>query len=167
MASADFNTQLINLKDNLSHFAFSLVSDSEEANDLVQETFYKAIANQEKYRDQTNFKAWVFTILKNTFINNYNKALRQKTTFDKTTDSFFINSGQKASSITPDSTFAANEIHKAIDGLDDAYRIPFTQYTSGYKYQEIADELDLPIGTIKSRIFFARKKLMEQLQDFR
>ncbi|MFP4663236.1 MAG: sigma-70 family RNA polymerase sigma factor [Bacteroidales bacterium] len=167
MKTNDFNKQLIDLKDNLKYFAYSLVSDDEEANDLVQETFFKALSNQDKYMDNTNFKAWVFTILKNTFINNYNKASRQKTAFDNTKDAYFINSNQSDNSITPDSTYTANEIHKAIDNLDDAYRIPFMRFTHGYKYQEIAEEMDLPIGTVKSRIFFARKKLMGQLSDFR
>lgn len=167
MKTNDFNKQLIDLKDNLKYFAYSLVSDDEEANDLVQETFFKALSNQDKYMDNTNFKAWVFTILKNTFINNYNKASRQKTAFDSTKDAYFINSNQSDNSITPDSTYTANEIHKAIDDLDDAYRIPFMRFTHGYKYQEIAEEMDLPIGTVKSRIFFARKKLMGQLSDFR
>ncbi|MFO7880491.1 MAG: sigma-70 family RNA polymerase sigma factor [Bacteroidota bacterium] len=167
MKTNDFNKQLIDLKDNLKYFAYSLVSDDEEANDLVQETFFKALSNQDKYMDNTNFKAWVFTILKNTFINNYNKASRQKTAFDNTKDAYFINSNQSDNSITPDSTYTANEIHKAIDDLDDAYRIPFMRFTHGYKYQEIAEEMDLPIGTVKSRIFFARKKLMGQLSDFR
>ena len=167
MKPNEFNSKLINLKDNLKYFAYSLVSNDEEADDLVQETFYKAISNREKYIDNTNFKAWVFTILKNTFINNYNKAARQKTAFDNTKDAYYLNSGQADASISPESTYAANEINKAIGGLDDAYRIPFERFTHGFKYQEIADELELPIGTVKSRIFFARKKLMEQLSDFR
>jgi RNA polymerase sigma-70 factor (ECF subfamily) len=167
MKANEFNNKLIDLKDNLKYFAYSLVSNDEEADDLVQETFFKAISNQDKYADNTNFKAWVFTILKNTFINNYNKAVRQKTAFDNTKDAYYINSGQAESSISPESTFAANEISKAIYELDAAYRVPFERFTQGFKYQEIADELDLPIGTVKSRIFFARKKLMEQLSDFR
>ncbi|MFO7790488.1 MAG: RNA polymerase sigma factor [Bacteroidota bacterium] len=167
MQTQEFNKKLIDIKDNLKYFAFSLVSDHEEAEDLVQETFYKAISNQDKYIENTNFKAWIFTILKNTFINNYNKAARQKTTFDNTNDDYFINSSQSAKSVSPESTYSAGEIHKAIYELDDAYRIPFTRFSHGYKYQEIAEELDLPIGTVKSRIFFARKKLMEQLKDFR
>jgi RNA polymerase sigma-70 factor (ECF subfamily) len=167
MKTREFNKELIELKDNLKYFAFSLVSNEEEADDLVQETFFKALSNQEKYRDNTNFKAWVFTILKNTFINNYNKASRQKTAFDNTKDAYYLNSNQSDHSITPDSTYTANEIYRAIEDLDDAYRVPFIRFTHGYKYQEIAEELNLPIGTVKSRIFFARKKLMGQLKDFR
>ncbi|MEA3447243.1 MAG: RNA polymerase sigma factor [Bacteroidota bacterium] len=167
MKTQEFNNKLIDIKDNLKYFAFSLVSDNEKAEDLVQETFYKAISNQDKYIDNTNFKAWVFTILKNTFINNYNKAARHKTTFDNTDDDYLINSSSLAQSVSPESTYSAGEIHKAIDTLDDAYKIPFMRFSHGYKYQEIAEELDLPIGTVKSRIFFARKKLMGQLKDFR
>lgn len=167
MKTNEFDTKLISLKDNLKYFAYSLVSNDEEANDLVQETFFKAISNREKYTANTNFKAWVFTILKNTFINNYNKAARHKTTFDNTKDAYYLNAGQASSSISPESTYSANEISRAIDGLDDAYKIPFESYTHGFKYQEIAEKMGLPIGTVKSRIFFARKKLMEQLSDFR
>ncbi len=167
MKTQEFNKKLIDIKDKLKYFAFSFVSDNEEAEDLVQETFYKAISNQEKYIENTNFKAWIFTILKNTFINNYNKAARQKTTFDNTNDNYLINSSNSAVSVSPESTYYAGEIHKAIANLDDVYKIPFLRFSHGYKYQEIAEELDIPIGTVKSRIFFARKKLMGQLKDFR
>lgn len=167
MDPQEFNSRLLDLKDNLKYFAFSLVSSDEDANDLVQETFYKALSNRDKYIENTNFKAWLFTILKNTFINNYNKASRQKTTFDNTKDAFLLNSGPSDEAQNPDAHYHQNEIYKSIHNLDDAYRIPFSRFIQGYKYQEIADELALPIGTVKSRIFFARKKLMEKLTDFR
>lgn len=167
MKTQEFNKKLIDIKDNLKYFAFSFVSNEEEANDLVQETFYKAISNREKYVENVNFKAWVFTILKNTFINSYNKAARQKTTFDNTEDAYYLNSSTSDKLSNPDISYATGEIHKAINALNDNYRIPFVRFTHGFKYQEIAEELNLPIGTVKSRIFFARKKLMEQLKDFR
>ena len=162
----EFNYQLTNLSGNLQRFALSLTSNSEDAKDLLQETFAKAITYRDKFEDNTNLKAWTFTIMKNTFINNYRRAVKSNTTFDNTEDLYYLNLGKETASETPDSEFSVKEIQRAIDGLEHEFKVPFMMHTHGFKYKEIADELNLKIGTVKSRIFFTRKKLMERLKGY-
>jgi RNA polymerase sigma-70 factor (ECF subfamily) len=166
MTALEFNKQLINLEDKLERFAYSLTSNHEEAKDLLQETYYKALANRDKFIGHSNLKAWTFTIMKNTFINNYRKKQKQNTHNDQTDNNYFINQSEDKSPIEPDSEYAIIEINKSIEELSDEFRIPFKMFLSGYKYKEIADHLDLKIGTVKSRIFFTRKKLSEKLKGY-
>jgi RNA polymerase sigma-70 factor (ECF subfamily) len=162
----EFSTQITELQDNLSRFAYKLTTNREEARDLVQETIYKALSNQDKFEDKTNLKSWAFTILKNTFINNYRRNTRTRVIVDHTKDLFYISKPQDSGFMSPDSNFTVKEIRKAIALLEDEYRIPFVMHTEGFKYKEIADEMEIPIGSVKSRIFIARKKLMSYLKDF-
>jgi RNA polymerase sigma factor (sigma-70 family) len=166
MTAMEFNYQLTNLSGNLERFALSLTSNMEDAKDLLQETFLKAISYRDKFEDNTNLKAWTFTIMKNTFINNYRRAVKSNTTFDHTDDLYFLNLKQESGYNNPDSSLSTKEIEKKINKLEDEFRVPFLMHTQGYKYKEIADKLDLKIGTVKSRIFFTRKKLMESLKDY-
>jgi len=166
MTAIEFNYQLTSLSSNLERFALSLTSNREDAKDLLQETFAKAISYREKFMDNTNLKAWTFTIMKNTFINNYRRASKSNTTFDNTDDLYYLNINKEGIGSSPESEYATKEINKAISELEDEFRVPFLMHTQGYKYKEIADELDLKIGTVKSRIFFTRKKLMEKLKDY-
>lgn len=166
MTAVEFNYQLTNLSGNLQRFALSLTSNSEDAKDLLQETFAKAITYRDKFEDNTNLKAWTFTIMKNTFINNYRRNVKANTTFDNTDDLYYLNLNSQATNQTPDSEFSVKEIKRNINELSDDFRLPFMMHTQGYKYKEIADKLDLKIGTVKSRIFFTRKKLMEKLKDY-
>jgi RNA polymerase sigma-70 factor (ECF subfamily) len=166
MTAVEFNYQLTNLAGNLERFALSLTSNSEDAKDLLQETYAKAITYRDKFEDNTNLKAWTFTIMKNTFINNYRRNVKANTTFDNTDDLYYLNLSGESSSEAPDSEYSVKEINKSINELSDEFRIPFLMHTQGYKYKEIADKLDLKIGTVKSRIFFTRKKLMEKLKDY-
>ena len=115
---------------------------------------------------KTNLKAWLYTIMKNTFINNYRRAVKTKTIIDTTADLYYINIPQDSGIASPESTLNSQEIKEVISDLEEEYRIPFMMYFEGFKYKEIADELNLPIGTVKSRIFIARKKLMDVLKDF-
>ena len=166
MTAVEFNYQLTNLSGNLERFAMSLTSNQEDAKDLLQETFAKAIAYRDKFEANTNLKAWTFTIMKNTFINNYRRNVKANTTFDHTGDLYYLNLGNESESETPDSQYSVKEIYKKINELSDEFRIPFIMHTQGFKYKEIAEKLDLKIGTVKSRIFFTRKKLMEKLQGY-
>lgn len=166
MSTLEFNTQMIGLETSLLYYAKSLTNNEDESKDLVQETFLKVLSNRDKYRNNTNFKAWTFTILKNTFINNYNKLSSKNTIRDSSEDGYLLNNTQ-FDNVTPDSTFGESEIHRTLSNLEDEYKIPFESFLNGYKYHEIAENMKLPIGTIKSRIYFARKKLTEQLIDFR
>jgi len=166
MTAVEFNYQLTNLSGNLERFAMSLTSNYEDAKDLMQETFAKAIAYREKFEANTNLKAWTFTIMKNTFINNYRRNVKANTTFDHTGDLYYLNLGHESATATPDSEYSVKEIYKKINELSDDFRLPFIMHTQGFKYKEIAEKLDLKIGTVKSRIFFTRKKLMEKLQGY-
>ena len=164
MTVIEFNQQLITLGKGLERFAMSLTADLDDAKDLVQETYLKAILNREKFTDYTNLKAWIYTIMKNSFINNYRKSVRQQTTFENLKDNSQIKNSRENHTDNPESYLSASEIRKNIDRLEDQFRIPFQMYQDGYKYKEIADEMNLKLGTVKSRIFFGRKKLMEQIE---
>lgn len=166
MASYDFNTSLIGMRSNMQRFAMSLTSDRDTALDLVQDTYLKAITYKDKFVDYTNLKAWVFTIMKNTFINNYRRNIKENTIIDGTQDLYYINQPHDKGFISPESIYSEGEIEKAIDSLDDEFKIPFRMHIEGYKYKEIAEKLDLKIGTVKSRIFFTRQKLMLMLRDY-
>ncbi len=164
MSQQEFNQALIELEPNLIRFAYSLTVNHEDAHDLLQETYLKALTYRDKFEDNTNIKAWTFTIMKNTFINNYRKTVKQSTSNDSSTNQFLLNS--KPDGYGPDAMYSHSEISKKIDALDEDFRIPFQMHTEGYKYKEIAEKLNLKIGTVKSRIFFSRQKLMNTLKDY-
>jgi RNA polymerase sigma factor (sigma-70 family) len=166
MTQYEFNNSLLEMKSNLQRFAMSLTSDRDTALDLVQDTYLKAITYKDKFVDYTNLKAWVFTIMKNTFINNYRRNVKENTIIDGTQDLYYLNQPHDKGFISPESSYSESEIERAIDSLSDEFRIPFRMHVNGYKYKEIADELGLKIGTVKSRIFFTRQKLMLILKDY-
>ena len=166
MASNNFQTKLMDLQSNLLNFAFILTSNRDDAYDLLQDTTLKALDNEDKYTENTNFKGWVFTIMRNIFINNYRKAARSATMIDQTEDLYLLNIATDSSMETPEGSVAAREISQAINSFADEYRIPFTMHVAGYKYNEIAEKMNLPLGTIKSRIFFARQRLQVMLKDY-
>jgi RNA polymerase sigma-70 factor (ECF subfamily) len=149
---------------SLNAFAYNLTKNSEEAKDLYQETAIRAITNKEKFNPGTNLKAWLFTIMKNIFINNYRKKMKKNTIIDNTDNMYFINSGSHIIDNDAGRNILMSELNKMIKNLDENFRIPFEMHFDGYKYQEISDELSLPLGTVKSRIFFARKELKKQIQ---
>jgi len=166
MATSNFQNKLIDLQKNLLNFAYILTSNRDDAYDLLQETTLKALDNEDKYVDNVNFKGWVFTIMRNIFINNYRKVVRSATIIDQTEDLYHLNLPQDSGFETPEGSFAAKEITAAINEFPDGYRIPFTMHVAGYKYNEIAEEMNLPLGTVKSRIFFARQRLQQMLKDY-
>lgn len=166
MSSASFSEILLTNADFLKPFAINLTRDSEAANDLCQETLYKALANQEKYHSGTNIKAWLFTIMRNIFINNYRRKIKQKTFLDSTPHDYLVNLKQVTVPNAAESDMRVKEINKAIQQLPEIFKTPFLLYFDGYKYNEIADVLHEPLGTIKSRIHFARKLLKEQISRF-
>ena len=166
MKTFDFQQKLLELENSLKRFAYSLTSDKEEAKDLVQETYLKALTYQDKYVNDDNFKAWTFTIMRNTFINNYRRSARQQTNRDETKNTMVLNHYKNYGSDDPSSSFSTKEIMKNIDSLEDDFKLPLKMHFEGYKYKEIADKLNLNIGTVKSRIFFSRKKLTGRLQGY-
>ena len=166
MVAKEFNQVLLENADFLKPFAVNLTKDSEAANDLFQETLYKALANQEKYNVGTNIKAWLFTIMRNIFINDYRRKAKQKTVFDNSANDYLINLKQASVSNAAESSLRMKEIAEAVHQLPEIFKTPFRLYFDGYKYQEIADVLTEPLGTVKSRIHFARKLLKERLTRY-
>ncbi|MBK8195880.1 MAG: RNA polymerase sigma factor [Lewinellaceae bacterium] len=158
MTSMEFNSKLNTLTTLLHSFAYNLTKNMEDAKDLYQETAYRALFNRDKFQPGTNFKAWMFTIMKNIFINNYRKKVKANTILDTTDNQYYLNSGSHATSNAAEGGILLKELNILVESLDDSIRIPFLMHFEGFKYQEIADELELPLGTVKSRIFFARKE---------
>jgi len=161
MSTLEFNNRFEEMSTLLHSFAYNLTKNVEDAKDLYQETAFRAMTNRDKFRPGTNFKAWLFTIMKNIFINNYRKKMKANTIIDSTDNLYYINSGSTIISNGAESNIMMKELTRMIEGLDDSIKIPFLMHYQGYKYQEIADDLELPLGTVKSRIFFARKELKE------
>jgi RNA polymerase sigma-70 factor (ECF subfamily) len=167
MKNYEFTSELLALEAPLKLFARKFTNDDEDINDLTQETMLKAIKYRDKFEDNTNLKAWIFTIMRNTFINKYRRAVKANTLIDNTKELYYVNMPQQNDSINPDSRYNEKEIWKEVNALEEDYKLPFTMYFNGYKYKEIADYMNLPIGTVKSRIFLARQRLKDALKDFR
>ena len=164
MSSLEFNQLLLSNADYLKPFAFSLTRDNETAKDLMQETLFRALVNKEKYNVGTNIKAWMYTIMRNIFINDYRKKQRSNTIFDSTPNDFLLNHNQTSVGNTAEVNLTSKDIQSSIHDLPDIFKHPFILFFEGYKYNEIASLLKEPLGTIKSRIHFARKLLKEQIQ---
>lgn len=167
MTDLEFTRKLISMESNMERFAMSLIYNREDAKDLLQETYLKALTYKDKFAEFTNLKAWVFTIMKNTFINNYRKSVREKTTFDNTKDFYYLNNFKESQLMQPESEYSLHELTNTVNTLEDKFRVPFLMHTEGFKYKEIAEMLNLKIGTVKSRIFFTRKRLMETLHVYK
>jgi RNA polymerase sigma-70 factor (ECF subfamily) len=159
----EFNHKLNTLTSLLHSFAYNLTKNTEDAKDLYQETTYRALFNRDKFQQGTNFKAWMFTIMKNIFINNYRKKVKANTILDTTDNQFYLNSGTHSTTNAAEGDIMLKELNAMVDSLDTSIRVPFLMHFEGFKYQEIADELELPLGTVKSRIFFARKELKDKI----
>ncbi|TVQ45764.1 MAG: RNA polymerase sigma factor [Saprospirales bacterium] len=163
MSTIEFQNKFQELTNMLNAFAYNLTKNVEEAKDLYQETAFRAMTNRDKFRPGTNFKAWLFTIMKNIFINNYRKKSKANTIFDSTDNMYYINSGGATIGNDAESNIMMEELTRMVQELEENIKSPFEMYFEGYKYQEIADHLELPLGTVKSRIFFARKALKEKI----
>jgi len=154
------------MQENMMNFALMLTANRDDAQDLLQDTTLKVLDNQEKFVDNINFKGWVLTVMRNIFINNYHKVVRAQSVLDQGVDLYNIDVINDSGFDSPDGAFQLKEITKAVNSLNDDLKIPFTMFLSGYKYNEIAEKLGVPLGTVKSRIFFARQELQKILKDF-
>jgi RNA polymerase sigma-70 factor (ECF subfamily) len=163
MEANEFYNQLLDLEQSLMNYAYRLKLGNDDARDLVQETYLKALLNRDKFVDNGYLKAWTITIMRNTFINNYRHNVLHNTHCDRTEESFYINQTKCSGSDNPDSIYSVTEITKNIEQLKDKFRVPFKMYVAGYRYREIANTINLNIGTVKIRIFLARKVLMNNL----
>ncbi len=165
MTSIELDNLIYNASKSLKYPAFKFTRDMDQANDLIQETLLKALKNKSSFKTGTNIKAWLYMIMKNTFISSYHKNKR----------SYSVDPIENAYELLTPATTEYNQgnanlnmevINKAINNLNDTFKQPFMMHFSGYKYEEIAEILDLPMGTVKNRIHVARKILMENLKAF-
>lgn len=166
MTTIEFNTQVLRQATSLRSYALHFTRDADDANDLVQDTMLKAITYYNKFKEGTNLKGWLYTIMKNTFINNYRRFIKINT-FVTTSDE--ISSPNLVFSSTKnqgENKFVMDDLKKALDRLPSDYYMPFTMYFEGHKYHEIADRLEIPIGTVKTRIHVARKLLKKSLKAY-
>lgn len=166
MNGIQFQQKLLSLQENMMNFALMLTANRDDAQDLLQDTTLKVLDNQDKFVDNVNFKGWVLTVMRNIFINNYHKIIRVQTVVDSSADLYNLDVVNDSGFDSPDKAYQIKEITKAINGLNDDLKVPFSMFLSGYKYNEIAEKLNVPLGTVKSRIFFARQELQKRLKDF-
>jgi RNA polymerase sigma factor (sigma-70 family) len=166
MSGTDFNTMLMGNADFLKPVAVSLTRDQESALDLLQETLYRALVNRDKYNIGTNIKAWLYTIMRNIFINDYRRKAKQRTIFENVPEESATNLNKGSVANDAESNIRIKEIKQAVEQLPEIYRTPFKLYFDGYHYNEIAASINEPLGTIKSRIHFARKLLKDEISRY-
>jgi RNA polymerase sigma-70 factor (ECF subfamily) len=163
MTTIEFRDKLLKLHKSLIAYAYSLTGNKDQSKDLVQETILKALANREKFIYSSNLKAWVFTIMKNTFINDCRRCKRQNIYSERNYESQLCNNTRTVSFSDPASVYCASELVDSIEQLQEPYRKTLQLRMRGYKYEEIAEKLNLNIGTVKSRIYLSRKQLAKML----
>ena len=163
MTSIEFQDNLTPIRDLLFAFALKLTRNQEDAKDLMQETLTRAFSNLDRFTVGTNFKAWISTIMRNSFINNYRKK-KTRNRVEKPVDDFLFAVESTTITGSAHSKIMQKELTNMVDRLEDGYKTPFLMFFQGYRYQEISEQINLPMGTVKSRIFFARKKLKGMVQ---
>ena len=162
-----FEQEVLKLQGNMFSFAMTLAGNKEDAGDLLQDTTLKVLNNRDKYMNDVNLKGWILTVMRNIFINNYRKVVRNQTIIVQTENLYHLNLSQNSGFETPEGAFTIKDINRLINELNSDLKMPFSLFLAGYKYEEIAEKLSLPLGTVKSRIFFARRKLQSALKDMR
>ncbi len=166
MTKIEFNTQVLRQTHSLKMYALNFTRDTEDANDLVQDTVLKAITYYNKFKEGTNLKGWLYTIMKNTFINNYRRVVKMNSFITKSDEIPSSNLLYSSTVNMGEGKFVMEDIQNAMSKLPKEYHIPFTMYFEGFKYHEIADDLKIPIGTVKTRIHVARKILKSNLKSY-
>ncbi|MBA3648382.1 MAG: RNA polymerase sigma factor [Chitinophagales bacterium] len=166
MSTIEFNKQVVLFSNSLNSFAYTLTKNIEDSKDLIQETIYRALVNKDKFMDNTNLKAWMYTIMRNIFINNYRRASKRTIVNDESESQFVINMHAGTAYNSGESKLIFREMDDALHAINDELRIPFMMHHEGYKYHEIAEYLNIPLGTVKSRIFFARRELKQRVQKY-
>ncbi len=165
MTAIEFNHKIINLQGTLELFTKRFTNNPQESKDLIQDTVLKALTYRDKFAENTNLKGWLYTIMRNTFINNYRKSKRARVTHDDTKELYYLNVADNYTFNSPESNFEYNDIMKCVNEIREDLLVPFKMHQTGYKYHEIADQLDIPIGTVKNRIFHARKEIQGKLKS--
>lgn len=166
MTAVEFNHQIASLKDTLEVFTRRFTKSQEESEDLIQDTVLKALTYRDKFKQNTNLKGWLYTIMRNTFINNYRKAQRTRTSYDDTKELYYLNVADTHTFNCPDGSYEYKDIIRCVNEIKEDLLVPFRMHTEGFKYHEIAEHLDIPIGTVKNRIFHARKEIQKKLMAY-
>ena len=164
MDTLEITKELNKLESFLVTYAFKLTSDRNSAKDLFQETAYRAIKHAKRCQPGTNAQAWLVTIMRNLFINDYRKKRRRATLQDGSKNSYLINASGETVSNEGENNMLFEDLIALIEDLDEHLKQPFVMTYQGYKYEEIAEKLNIPLGTVKSRIYFARKRMQQRLQ---
>ncbi|GAL87763.1 RNA polymerase, sigma-24 subunit, ECF subfamily [Sporocytophaga myxococcoides] len=167
MNTVEFNNLVYIASKSLKYPALKFTHNQADANDLIQDTILKALKNKTKFKKGTNIKAWLYIIMKNTFISNYHKIDKRNSLVDPIDDDYTLNVPSTITYNDGTANVAMEEINKAINSLDKVFREPFMMHFSGFKYEEIAQKLKIPMGTVKNRIHVARKTLMSALKDYK
>ncbi len=165
----DPNTFSVKVREHgvaLKAYALYLSQDREDAHDLMQETLLKAFTHRERFTDDTNLKGWLYTIMKNTFINQYRRKVKRNTLLDSTENEYYLNSSSHAVPNESLERLNMEQIHMHISRLPYDLKEAFMMNFRGYKYQEIADHFGIPIGTVKTRIHMARQILKKKLHVY-
>lgn len=166
MIKMEFNDLITEHTDSLKMYAFQFTTNDEDANDLVQDTILKAITYYDKFQKGTNLCGWLYTIMKNTYINNYRKRSRKNSYVTQTDEISYEKLVYSSTQNKGEGKIILDDIQEALSQLTDEYYVPFTMYFEGYKYYEIADHLSIPIGTVKTRIHVARRYLKRSLAAY-
>jgi RNA polymerase sigma-70 factor (ECF subfamily) len=164
MTKSEFLNRCQTLEDPLFSFAMKLTHDRENAKDLYQETLTRAYANKDRFSLGTNFKAWITTIMRNNFINEYRKR-RTRNKVEQPLENNQEFAMMKAVYNQAESNIRMNELQRMLYSMKDSHRIPFEMSLQGFEYKEIAEQLGLPMGTVKSRIYFSRQKLRKMIRE--
>ena len=166
MSNSEFDTQVAVLRPALRSFTRRFTHNTEESLDLVQDTMLKALIYRDKFKENTNLKGWLFTIMRNTYINQYRKATRSRTSLDDTKGMYHLNVEDTHTFNKPQESLEMKEVWRNVHNIKNELLQPFKMHATGYKYHEIAQQLQLPIGTVKNRIFHARKEIQKKMHDF-
>ncbi|MEX0967319.1 MAG: RNA polymerase sigma factor [Bacteroidia bacterium] len=166
MSNSDFTSRVYEYSTSLKPIALNLTRNMDNAKDLLQETMLRALSSRDKFKEGTNLKAWLYTIMKNIFINNYRRKIKRKVIIDSTDNLFYLSPTERMQDNSGESKLNMDDISRAFEHISNDFKIPFLMHFKGFKYQEIADDLGLPIGTVKSRIHFARKDLKSKLNSY-
>lgn len=151
----------------LKSFAYKFTRDTNVADDLFQDTMVKAIRYFDQFKEGTNIKGWLFTIMRNTFINDYRRQTRTNSLIIQEEEITSAHLAHQSASNTAEGKFAMADIQRSLATLPKCYYEPFMRYFEGYKYHEIAEEMNIPIGTVKTRIHMARAILKKQLKIYK
>ena len=162
MKTQEFKAHVNKIENLLFGFAMRLTRNRENAKDLMQETLMRCFDNRHRFKNGTNFKSWATTVMYNSFVNHYRKS-KTRNKVEKPIEDFNYMVQNQSNEGNIYSMITLKELKGIVNKLTDDYKIPFTMFVDGYHYDEISNKLNVPMGTIKSRIFYARKKLQKML----